>query len=45
MGEQDTTVMDVKGLCAYLGCGETTARNLYRSKAIPYYKVRRKVYV
>lgn len=45
MEEQDTTVMDVKGLCTYLGCGETTARNLYRSKAIPYYKVRRKVYV
>ena len=45
MEEQDTKVMDVKGLCAYLGCSETTARNLYRPKAIPFYKVRRKVYV
>lgn len=42
---KDSTVMDVKGLCAYLGCGETTARNLYRSNDIPYYKVKRKVYV
>ena len=42
---KDSNVMDVKGLCAYLGCGETTARNLYRTKSIPYYKVKRKVYV
>lgn len=43
--EEDSTVMNVKGLCAYLGCGETTVRTLYRNKSIPYYKVRRKVYV
>lgn len=42
MEHKDSTKMDVKGLCEYLHCGETTARNLYRTKAIPFYKVRGK---
>lgn len=43
--EKNPDVMDIKELCYYLGCGETVVRTLYRNKAIPYYKVGRKVYV
>lgn len=39
MKEKNPDVMNVSELCYYLGCGKTTVRNLYRSKAIPYYKL------
>lgn len=36
--EKNPDVMNIKELCYYLGCGETTARTLVRNKDIPYYK-------
>lgn len=42
--EKNPDVMDVKELCYYLGCGETTARTLIRNKDIPYYKTNGKYF-